>query len=112
MYDHPGCTEYCKDFTVALKMIDVIDKKQMYDIVVTGKENVSKNYNCIISMLLINFNVYFMFDCAYLMSISLKTAIVSGCLWDQVWLFLVKTGWKPCIAVAESQLSSICCKWT
>jgi len=23
----PGCTEYCKNFTVALKMIDVIEKK-------------------------------------------------------------------------------------
>jgi len=31
VYDHAGCTEYCKDFTVALKMIDVIDKKQMYN---------------------------------------------------------------------------------
>ena len=27
VYYHAGCTEYCKNFTVALKMIDVIDKK-------------------------------------------------------------------------------------
>jgi len=27
--DHAGCTEDCKGFTVALKMIDVIDKNQM-----------------------------------------------------------------------------------
>jgi len=27
VYYHAGCTEYCKSFTVALKMIDVIDKK-------------------------------------------------------------------------------------
>jgi len=26
-------------YTVALKMIDVIDKKQMWDSVITGKEN-------------------------------------------------------------------------
>jgi len=36
VYYHAGCTEYCKNFTVALKMIDVIDKKQMYDSVITG----------------------------------------------------------------------------
>jgi len=29
VYDHAGCKEYCKDFTVALKIIDVIFKKQM-----------------------------------------------------------------------------------
>jgi len=27
VYDHAGCTDYCKDFTVALKMIDVFNKK-------------------------------------------------------------------------------------
>jgi len=42
VYGHVGCTEYCKDFTVALKMIDVINKKQMYDGAITGKENASK----------------------------------------------------------------------
>jgi len=31
-----------KYFTVALKMIDVIDKKQMYDSVITGKEMLLK----------------------------------------------------------------------
>ena len=36
VYYHAGCTEYCKNFTVALKMIDVIDKKQMHDSVITG----------------------------------------------------------------------------
>ena len=34
-YDHAGYTEYCKDFAVALKMIDGSDKKQMYDSVIT-----------------------------------------------------------------------------
>jgi len=28
VYDHAGCKEYCKDFTVALKMLDVFNKKQ------------------------------------------------------------------------------------
>jgi len=27
VYGHAGCTEFCKGFAVALKMIDVIDKK-------------------------------------------------------------------------------------
>jgi len=60
-------------------MIDVIDKKQMYDSVITGKENASKEWHCIISMFLTNFNVYFVFGYAYFMCICLKTAI---------WLFL------------------------
>jgi len=29
VYDHTGYKQYCKDFTVALKIIDVIYKKQM-----------------------------------------------------------------------------------
>jgi len=37
VYYHAGCTEYCKNFTVALKMIYVIDKKQMHDSIITGK---------------------------------------------------------------------------
>jgi len=43
IYDHAGCKEYCEDFTVALKMIDVFNKKQMYDSAITGKENASKD---------------------------------------------------------------------
>jgi len=37
VYYHAGCTEYCKNFTVALKMIDVIDKKQIHDSVISGE---------------------------------------------------------------------------
>jgi len=48
-------------------MIDVIDKKQMYDIVITGKENASKEWNCTISMFLTSFNVYFVFGYACFM---------------------------------------------
>jgi len=36
-YNHAGCTKYRKDFTVAIKMINFFDKKQMYDSVITGK---------------------------------------------------------------------------
>jgi len=39
---HAGCKEYWKGFTLALKMFDAFDKKQMYDDVITGKENVCK----------------------------------------------------------------------
>jgi len=42
VYYHAECTGYCKNFTVALKMIDVIDKKQMHGSVITGKEYASK----------------------------------------------------------------------
>jgi len=43
-YDHAGC----KDFTVALKMYCVFNEKQMYDSVIKGKENASKDWNCIV----------------------------------------------------------------
>ena len=35
-----------KDFTVALKMTDFVDKKQMYDSVITGTVNAYKEWNC------------------------------------------------------------------
>jgi len=35
--------EYCKDFAVALKMIDVLNKKQIYDSAITGNANASKD---------------------------------------------------------------------
>jgi len=59
VYDHAGCKEYCKDFTVVLKIFVVFNKKQMYDSMFTGKENASKNWHCIKSMFLTNFNIYF-----------------------------------------------------
>jgi len=43
VYYHAGCTKYCKNFTVALNIIDVIDKKKMHDSVIMGKEYVSKD---------------------------------------------------------------------
>jgi len=59
VYDHAGCKEYCKDFTVVLKIFNVFNKKQLYDSVFTGNENASKNLNCILSMFLMSFNIYF-----------------------------------------------------
>jgi len=56
-----------QDFTHALKMIDFIDKKQMHDSVITGKVNAFKEWNCIVSMFLTSFNVWFVFGYAYLM---------------------------------------------
>jgi len=58
-----------------------------------GKENASEDWNCIISMFLRSFNIYFVFGYACFMCICLKTAI--WLFWDKVWLFLVKTGWQP-----------------
>jgi len=67
-------------------MINVVDKKQMHDSVIM-KEIASKEWNCIKSMFLMTFNVYFVFGYAcIIMCIWRKTAI---------WLFLVKTGWQP-----------------
>jgi len=39
----------------------------MYDSVITGKENASNEWNCIVSMLLTSFNVCFLFGYAYFM---------------------------------------------
>ena len=36
VYKHAGCRQYWKTFAVALKMINVTDKKQMYDSVITS----------------------------------------------------------------------------
>jgi len=36
-------------------MIDVIDRKHIYDSAITGKENASEEWNCIISMSLTSF---------------------------------------------------------
>jgi len=58
-------------------MIDVIDKKKMYHNVITGKENVSTECNCVTSMFLTSFNVYFVFAYAYFMCICLTIAIWS-----------------------------------
>jgi len=37
-YHDAGCKEYCKDFSVALKMFSLVNMKQMYDSVITRKE--------------------------------------------------------------------------
>jgi len=65
------CTEYCKDFTVALKIISVIDKKQMHNSVNTGKEN-ALMIGIVLYRFLTSFNVYFVFGYACFMRICLK----------------------------------------
>ena len=88
-----GAKDISKHFTVALKLIDVIDEKQMHDSVITGKEYPFKDWTCVISMFLTSFNVYFVCGCACFMCICLKTAIwLFLAFLDKVWLFLVKTG--------------------
>jgi len=42
-------------------MINLIDKKQMYNSVITGKVNASKEWNCILAMFLVRSNVCFVF---------------------------------------------------
>jgi len=59
IYGHAGCKKYCKDFIVALKFFDLFNKKQMFDSVFTEKENASKNWNSILSMLLKSLDIYF-----------------------------------------------------
>jgi len=83
VYYHAGCTEYCKNFTAALNMIDVIDEKQMHDSVITGKEYASKDWTCVISMFLTSFNVYSVCGCACFVCIYLKTYI---------WFFGTRSG--------------------
>ena len=73
-------------------MIDVIDKQQIHDSVITGKVYASKDWTCVISLFLTSFNVYCVCGCARFMCLCLKTAI---------WLFLVKTGWQPCCVGLE-----------
>jgi len=68
-----------KDFAVVLKMIVVIDKKQMYDSVIAGKENASEEWHCIISVFLTSFHVYFVFGYTYFCVYALK--LLSGFFW-------------------------------
>jgi len=65
VYDHAGCTEYCKYFAVAIKMINDIDKKQMYDSVIMRQENASKDWNCIISMFLMSLCLFCVWLCMF-----------------------------------------------
>ena len=47
VYVHAGCKQYCKYFSVALKIFNVFNKEQMYDSVMMGKESASEDWNCI-----------------------------------------------------------------
>jgi len=85
VYDHAGCKENCKNFTVTLQMLDAFNKQQMYNNVITGKQNASEDWNCITSMFLTSFNIYFACGYACLTCICLNTAIWP--LWEKTWLF-------------------------
>ena len=77
-------------------MIDVIDKKQMHDSVITGDEYTSEDWTCVISMFLTSFNVCFVWLCMFYMCICLKTVI---CFFLGQGLFFGWTGWQPCCVV-------------
>ena len=86
-------------------MIDIIDKKQMHNSVIMGKEYASKDWTCVISMFLTSFNVYFVFGCACFMCVCLKTAIwVFLAFLGQGLAFFVKTGWQPCCVVQQDSI--------
>ena len=99
VYYHAGCTEYCKNFTVALKMIDVIDKKQMHDSAIMGKEYPSKNWTCVISMFLTSFIVYFVCGCGCFICICLRTA---------TWVYLAFLG-QGLAFFGEDRLATLLC---
>jgi len=67
--------EYCKDFTVALKILDVFNKKQMCVSLITGKGNDSEDWNCITSIFLTCFNIFFVFGYAFFICVCFMTAI-------------------------------------
>jgi len=66
-------------------MIDVIDKKQTYHKVITGKENASKQLNCITSCFWRVFMSILCLVTHVLCVIALK--LLSGFFEDKVWLF-------------------------
>ena len=98
VYYHAGCTKYCKNFTVAVKMIDVIDEKQMHDTVITRK-------NMLLKIGLVSCRCFW----RVLMSI-LCVAVRVLCVYASKlpsWLFClfsVKTGWQPCCVVQQDSI--------
>jgi len=38
VYDHAGCKEYCKDFTVALKIFNVFNRNNSTTVYLRGKK--------------------------------------------------------------------------
>ena len=80
-------------------MFDVFYKKKMYNSVFTGQENAPEDRNCIISMFLTSFNIYFcLFMHCFMCRLCLRTAISL----KQNLFFLVKTGWQPWTRVVGS----------
>jgi len=80
-------------------MFDVFNKRQMYDSGITGKEDASKDRNCIMSMFLTSFNACFMFLYACFMC-RVWTTITT-------WLLWVKTGWQS--GQSDTFIDSLIC---
>jgi len=86
-----GCTKYWKyftySFTISLKMINAIDKKQMYDNVIMGKENASKECNCcIINHTDVSDEFWCLFCvwfCIFFFCRLYALKLVSGFFWDK-----------------------------
>ena len=88
IYNHAGCTKYRNYFTVSLKMINVIDKKQMYHNVITGNENVSEEWNSITSVFLTSFRLMSILCLVMYISYVFALKLLSGFFWEKVWFFL------------------------
>ena len=54
-------------------------KEQMHDSVITGKEYASKDWTCVISMVLTSLNVYFVCGCACICVYASK--VLPGFFW-------------------------------
>ena len=86
-------------FNVALEMMDVVDKKQMCGDVITRTEHASEDWNCIISMVLTSFKVFFGFHYACDMHMCYICYLaLSGFSRDKVWLFLWEQVGSPASA--------------
>jgi len=69
-------------------MIDAIDKKQICHSVITGrKQNASKEWNCIIAMVLMSFSL-----CLFCVWVSIFYYFICTCCKTTVWLFWLFLG--------------------
>jgi len=74
-------------------MFDIFDNKQMYDRVFKGEENGSKDWNCILSMFLTSYNIYFVI--VYVCFICMCFKSVIWLFLDKVWLFWFRQVGNP-----------------
>jgi len=69
-------------------MINVIDKKQMYHNVITGKEIVSEEWNSITSVFLTSFRLMSILCLVMYISYVFALKLLSGFFWEKVCFFL------------------------